>query len=85
MDYFYDKQVRRYITQFMRIFIGFKFEAGDGEQQVVPVVYGDMSRQVANIIKENTENKTEVFENNSTTSIQTESFEETSTEPEKTE
>ncbi len=40
----------------MRIFIGFKFEAGDGEQQVIPVVYGDMSRQVANVIRENSEN-----------------------------
>jgi len=57
MDFFYDGQIRRYVTQFMRIFIGFKYEAGDGEQRSVPVMYGDMSRQVANIIKENSENK----------------------------
>lgn len=57
MDFFYDGQIRRYITQFMRVFIGFKYQAGDGEQRHVPVSYGDMSRQVAAIIKENSENK----------------------------
>lgn len=57
MDYFYDGQIRRYVTQFMRVFIGFKYQAGDGEQKSVPVMYGDMSRQVAAIIKENSENK----------------------------
>lgn len=41
----------------MRIFIGFKYEVGDGEQRVVPITYGDMSRQVAASIRENTENK----------------------------
>jgi len=57
MDFFYDGQIRRYVTQFMRIFIGFKYEAGNGEQRTVPVMYGDLNRQVANIIKENSENK----------------------------
>lgn len=57
MDYFYDGQIRRYVTQFMRVFIGFKYQAGDGEQKQVPVMYGDMSRQVAAIIKDNSENK----------------------------
>jgi len=57
MDFFYDGQIRRYVTQFMRIFIGFKYEAGDGDQRHIPVMYGDMSRQVASIIKENSENK----------------------------
>jgi hypothetical protein len=47
MDYFYDGQIRRYVTQFMRIFIGFKWRAGDGTEKTVPVTYGDMSRQVA--------------------------------------
>lgn len=41
----------------MRVFIGFKYQAGDGELKSVPVMYGDMSRQVAAIIKENSENK----------------------------
>jgi hypothetical protein len=57
MEHFYDGQIRRYVTQFMRIFIGFKWQDGDGNQQQVPVLYGDMNRQVANIIKENSENK----------------------------
>jgi hypothetical protein len=57
MDYFYDQQIRRYVTQFMRIFIGFQYKTGDGTLKHVPVMYGDMTRQVANIIKENSENK----------------------------
>lgn len=57
MDFHYDGQVRRYVTQFMRVFIGFKYQSGDGEQRSVPVTYGDLSRQVASIIKENSENK----------------------------
>lgn len=57
MDYFYDGQIRRYVTQFMRVFIGFKYQTGDGTLTHVPVMYGDMSRQVAGIIRENSENK----------------------------
>jgi hypothetical protein len=57
MDYFYDGQIRRYVTQFMRVFIGFKYKAGDGTLRHVPVMYGDMTRQVASIIKDNSENK----------------------------
>jgi hypothetical protein len=57
MDFFYDGQIRRYVTQFMRIFIGFKYQAGDGDLRHVPVMYGDLSRSVAAIIKENSENK----------------------------
>lgn len=57
MQFFYDGQIRRYVTQFMRIFIGFKVKAGDGTLRQIPVMYGDMSRQVASLIKENSENK----------------------------
>jgi hypothetical protein len=57
MDYFYDGQLRRYVTQFMRIFIGFKYKAGDGEERQIPVLYGDLTRQVASIIRENSMNK----------------------------
>ena len=57
MDYFYDGQIRRYVTQFMRVFIGFQWKSGDGTLSSVPVMYGDMTRQVAAIIKENSENK----------------------------
>jgi hypothetical protein len=57
MDYFYDGQIRRYVTQFMRVFIGFKYKAGDASESTVPVMYGDMTRQVASLIKDNSENK----------------------------
>jgi hypothetical protein len=59
MDYFYDGQIRRYVTQFMRVFIGFKYKTGGAvpEERHVPVLYGDMTRQVAALIKENSENK----------------------------
>ncbi len=57
MDWFYDGQIRKYVTQFMRVFIGFQYKAGDGTLSTVPVLYGDMTRQVAAIIKENSENK----------------------------
>jgi hypothetical protein len=57
MDFFYDGQIRRYVTQFMRVFMGFKYQAGDGTLKTVPVTYGDMTRQVATIIRENSENK----------------------------
>ena len=57
MDFYYDGQIRRYVTQFMRVFIGFKYQAGDGDQRQIPVMYGDLTRQVASIIKDNSENK----------------------------
>lgn len=57
MDWVYDAQIKRYVTQFMRVFIGFKWKSSDGDLRSIPVMYGDMNRQVANIIKENSENK----------------------------
>lgn len=57
MDFFYDGQIRRYVTQFMRIFIGFKYKTGDGTLRHIPVTYGDLTKQVATIIMENSENK----------------------------
>ena len=36
---------------------GFKVQAADGTQKIVPVMYGDLSRQVANILRDNSENK----------------------------
>jgi hypothetical protein len=43
----------------MRIFIGFKYKTGGDvpEERHVPVMYGDLTRQVAGIIKDNSENK----------------------------
>jgi hypothetical protein len=57
MQYFYDGQIRRYIAQAIRMLSNFKYRTGDGLEKVVPVVYGDISRQVAAIIKDNSENK----------------------------
>lgn len=57
MQWFYDGQIRRYVGQIIRTLSGFKYQATDGKQVTVPVTYGDMSRQVASIIKEGSENK----------------------------
>ena len=57
MQYFYDGQIRRYIGQVVRMLSGFKYQAGDGKQTTVPVMYGNMTRQVGQIIKDNSENK----------------------------
>ncbi len=57
MQHFYDGQVRRYLTQMMRILANFPVKDGKGVQKDVPVTYGDLTRQVANIIRENSENK----------------------------
>jgi hypothetical protein len=57
MDFFYDGQIRRYVTQFMRMFIGFQYRDGDGDLKSVPVSYGNLTKQVAQIIRENSENK----------------------------
>ena len=57
MDYFYDGQIRRYILQVIRFFSNFVVKYGDGTLVRVPVMYGDVDRQVANIIKQNSENK----------------------------
>ena len=61
MLHFYDGQVRKFLTQFMRILGNFSVETGKGKDdtvnlRAVPVVYGDPTRQVANIIRNNSEN-----------------------------
>ena len=61
MKYWYDEQLRRYILQFVRIFANFKVkEGGKGTQEPyynqVPVRYADMSRMVAHILRQNSEN-----------------------------
>lgn len=56
MDHFYDGQIRRYLTQFMRIMSNFSYKDAKGQLVRVPVRYGDMSRQVSQILKKNTEN-----------------------------
>ena len=61
MLHFYDGQIRKFLTQFIRILSNFSVETGKGKDdtvtlRAVPVVYGDMTRQVANIIRQNSEN-----------------------------
>jgi hypothetical protein len=56
MDYFYDGQVRRYLTQFMRLMSNFSYKDSKGKLTEVPVRYGDTTRQVAAVISNNTEN-----------------------------
>ena len=60
--FFYDSQVRRFLLQFIRAFSNFQVEFGkdrDGNVtlQTVPVKYGDATRMVSSIIKDNSENK----------------------------
>ena len=56
MQHFYDAQIRRYITQTIRVFSNFTVKYSDGTLQRIPVMYGDPDRQVANIIRQNSEN-----------------------------
>jgi len=61
MQHFYDAQIRRYILQFIRMMSNFSYvtgknSKGQSETLQVPVKYGDMSRQVAQIIKKGSEN-----------------------------
>jgi T4-like virus Myoviridae tail sheath stabiliser len=60
-NYFYDGQVRRYISQFIRMVSDFYVSFGADRNgniayQRVPVNYGDQSRQAATILRNNSEN-----------------------------
>ena len=57
MQHFYDGQIRRYLTQIIRLLSNFSYKDGDGDLRQVPVMYGDITRQVAHIIRDNSENK----------------------------
>jgi hypothetical protein len=56
MDHFYDGQVRRYLTQFMNVMSNFAYKDAKGALTQIPVRYGDMTRQVSQILKKNSEN-----------------------------
>lgn len=56
MEYFYDNQIKRYLTQFMRILSSFSYKDAKGNLTQMPVRYGDMNRQVGQIMKKNSEN-----------------------------
>ena len=55
-QHFYDGQIRRYITQTIRIFSNFTVKYSDGTLVRIPVMYGDPDRQVASILRQNSEN-----------------------------
>ena len=57
MQHFYDGQIRRYITQLIRLFSNFSYKDGKGKLTQIPVMYGDITRQVGHIIRDNSENK----------------------------
>jgi hypothetical protein len=57
MQHFYDKQIRRYLTQIIRMFSGFSYKDGKGNLVQIPIMYGDLTRQVSSIIRDNSENK----------------------------
>lgn len=57
MEHFYDGQIRKYLVQMMRLFSNFSYKTGDGTAVQIPVMYGDLTRQVASIIRDNSENK----------------------------
>ena len=56
MDYFYDGQVRRYLAQFIQLMSNYAYKDAKGHLVQVPVRYGDMTRQVGQILKKNSEN-----------------------------
>jgi len=61
MDFFHDSQTRRYLLQFMRIFSDIKIRNGPDANglytiQRVPIIYGDPSSMVAQLIKGASEN-----------------------------
>ena len=60
-QFFYSGQIRRFVLQFMRMVSNFQVEYGRDRSgnitlQRVPVIYGDMNRQAAQILKNNSEN-----------------------------
>ena len=62
MQYFYDKQMRRHLIQFVRMFSNFSVQIGENDDgdpiyRTVPAKYGDPTRMAAAIMRDNSENK----------------------------
>lgn len=60
-EFFYDGQIRRFITQFIRAVSHFQVEYGQDSSGStaliqIPVLYGDPSRQASSILRDNSEN-----------------------------
>lgn len=59
LDYWYDEQIKRYLIQIIRIFSNFKvreYTKNGVKYNRVPARYGDTSRMVASILRNNSEN-----------------------------
>ena len=61
VPFFYDQQIRRYLLQFMRLFSNYQVQFGKDRNgaviyKTVPCKYGDSSRNVASIVRNNSEN-----------------------------
>jgi hypothetical protein len=59
MDYWYDEQIKRYLLQVIRIFSHFKvreYTSNGIKYNRVPAKYGDSSRMVASLLRNNSEN-----------------------------
>ena len=59
MDYWYDAQIKRYLVQLIRVFSNFQVKENTREGENynrVPVKYGDASRMVSHLLRNNSEN-----------------------------
>ena len=59
LDYWYDEQIKRYLIQLVRIFSNFQvreYTENGVNYNRVPARYGDMSRMVAHMLRNNSEN-----------------------------
>jgi hypothetical protein len=59
LDYWYDEQIKRYLIQIIRVFSNFQVREYTSEgvkYNRVPVKYGDASRMVSHLLRNNSEN-----------------------------
>ncbi len=59
LDYWYDEQLKRYLIQLIRVFSNFKVKENTSKgvhYNRIPARYGDQSRMVASILRNNSEN-----------------------------
>ena len=56
MQHYYDGQLRRYLTQFIRALSGFSYKDSQGNLKEVPVRFGTTNKQAAATLRQNSEN-----------------------------
>jgi hypothetical protein len=56
MQHFYDGQLRRYLTQFIRALSGFSYKDSQGNLKEIPVRFGTTNKQAAATLRQNSEN-----------------------------